>query len=300
MIRQKIKETFSFHALNWILLLLCTLIWGFSYFFIKHSLTGFNPLEVLSLRAVSAGIALLPFVWPAIKKIPKEKYGYVLLCTVVGNAIPMFLYPFAQTHISSAVAGIVNSLTPLCVYLLGILFFGLQNTKLKFVGVIMGLMGAVSLVLFKPGSELRAEFFYLCVALLAPVMYGISSNFLKTKLSGLPGIPLTAMMYFMLLPPAIWLFFYCGLPHKIATSSAAREALPYAILLGVLGTAVAMSLFNVLMRRAHLMFATSVSYLMPLVAVMLGIFDHEVLAWYELTGLVLILGGVILINRVKR
>jgi drug/metabolite transporter (DMT)-like permease len=299
MIRQKIKETFSFHALNWILLILCTIIWGFSYFFIKHSLTGFQPIEVLSLRALAAGITLLPFVYTAFKKIPKEKYGYVFLCTLLGNGIPMYLYPLAQTHISSSVAGIVNSLTPLCVYIIGIFFFHLHNTRLKLIGVVVGLLGAVCLIVFKPSAELKADFFFLCVALTAPIMYGISSNFLKKHLSGLPGIPLTAMMYLMLLPGAIALFFNCDIPHKIATNEAAQQALPYTLMLGVLGTALAMSLFNVLIKRAHIMFASSVSYLMPLVAVMLGVIDNERLASFEIFGLVLILVGVILINWVR-
>jgi drug/metabolite transporter (DMT)-like permease len=143
------EERISYQALNWVLLLLCAIIWGFSYFFIKHSLTGFEPNEVLTLRALAAGIALLPFLYAAFKKIPRDRFKYVLLCTLLGNGIPMYIYPLAQTHISSSVTGIINSLTPFCVYIIGIVFYGLKNTRLKLIGVILGLLGAVCLIVFR-------------------------------------------------------------------------------------------------------------------------------------------------------
>ncbi len=253
-------------------------------------------MEVAVLRIMAGGLALLPLVYSGFKKIPLGKYKYVFICALAGSGIPIYLYPLAQTHIDSAVTGIINSLTPLCTYIIGILFFGLANKTQKLIGVLIGLMGAVSLIVFKSNAQLRADVFFFCVALSAPMLYGFSSNYLKKHLMGLPSLPLTSLMYFMLLVPTIPLFFFIDIPHKLETSETARHALPYAMFLGVFGTAVAMSLFNILIKRAEIMFAASVTYLMPVVAIFLGIMDHEQLGWHDYLGLGLILGGVLLIN----
>ena len=126
-------QSSKYKAVNWILLVLCAIIWGFSYFLIKHALIGFEPMQVADLRMLAGGITLLPFLYLAFKKVPPNKYFYVFICSVVGSGIPIYLYPLAQTHISSSITGIINSLTPLCPYLIGILFFSLPNNKSKLI-----------------------------------------------------------------------------------------------------------------------------------------------------------------------
>jgi drug/metabolite transporter (DMT)-like permease len=289
----------STKVINWLLLVCCALIWGFSYFFIKHALIGFDPIQVADLRMLSGGFALLPFVFLAFKKIPFDKYLFVFICAIIGSGIPIYLYPLAETHIDSSLVGIINSLTPLCTYIIGVLFFKLPNKKLKLIGVLIGLLGAVSLFVFKPTTELKANFIYLIIALSVPCMYGLSSNVLKKHLAGIPSLLLTALMYFMLLIPSIPLFFITSIPQQITTHPEARTALPYALMLGVFGTALAMTLFNMLIQRVNIMFAASVTYLMPIVAMVIGLLEKENIGWHEFLGLGLILGGVILINRVK-
>lgn len=289
----------STKVINWLLLISCALIWGFSYFLIKHALMGFAPIQVADLRMLGGGLTLLPFVFLALKKIPFDKYFYVFFCALIGSGIPIYLYPLAETHISSSVVGVINSLTPLCTYIIGILFFKLPNKRLKLIGVLIGLLGAISLFVFKSATELKADLFYFFIALTVPFMYGLSSNVLKKHLGGIPSLPLTAMMYFMLLIPSIPLFFATSIPQQIITHPEAREALPYALLLGVFGTAVAMSLFNMLIQRVNIMFAASVTYLMPVVAIIIGLIEKENIGWHEFLGLGLILGGVVLINRAK-
>jgi len=291
------KHTSNFNFLNWTLLILCALIWGCSYFLIKHALKGFDPIQVADLRILSGGFVLLPFILLAFKKIPFKDYKYVFICSVAGNGVPIYFYPLAQTHISSSVIGIINSLTPLATYFIGILFYGLPNKKLKFIGVMLGFLGALCLVLFKSQVELKAEILFLFIALSVPFMYGLSSNVLKKHLTGLPSLGLTSLMYFMLFVPSIPLLFYLKIPEKIQESALAKEALPYALTLGVMGTAVAMSLFNILIKRTDIMFAASVSYLMPIVAIFLGLVDGETIGLPEFLGLGLILSGVLLINR---
>jgi len=293
------RKDLLFSAINWSLLIFCALVWGCSYYFIKKALIGFQPGELALIRIVSAAAFLLPFVFAAFKKIPAGKYPYVIICAIAGNGLPIYLYPLAQTHISSSLTGIVNSLTPLCTYILGVIFFRLHGSGMKLAGVLLGLAGATSLVLFKPGQGFQSDGdgIYLAVALLAPVLYGINGNVLKKYLSDLPGLQLTAIMYMLLLVPSLPLLFFTGIPGKVAADEAAAGSLPYALILGIAGTAIAMSLFNILLQRTQIMFATSVSYMMPVVAVLIGVIDHEQVGWNEFLGLGLILSGVILINR---
>lgn len=286
--------------LNWFLLIACAVIWGFSYFFIKHALEGFTPMEVAGIRIFAGGVALLPFLYKAFKHIPFSKYGWIFVCSLIGSGIPIYLYPLAQTHISSSVTGIINSLTPLCTFIIGIAFFRMQNQYAKLVGVLLGFLGAACLIVFKPGAIFGGDLFYFLVALSVPLMYGYSSNIIKKHLQGLPSLPLTSLMYFMLLPAAILYLIFAGVPQKVTIDAAAQNAMPYALLLGLFGTALAMSLFNILIQRTQLMFAASVTYLMPVVAVCIGFFDQETIAWYHLLGLALILSGVVLINTVKK
>lgn len=260
---------------------------------------GFTPGEVAGLRLFFGALALSPFVFFAFKKIPLAKYKYVLICAVVGNWLPALLYPVAQTRISSSVTGIINSLTPLCTYFIGITFFGLRYHRLKLVGILFGFLGAVSLILFKPTAQLTTDLAFLFIALSVPFMYGLNSNVIKRHLTHLPAVPLTAIMYFIFLLPGIPMLLRTGVPEKVATVESARGALPYVILLGVFATALAMSLFNILLKRAPVMFAASATYLMPVVALLLGILDHEQVGLPEFLGLTLILSGVIIINRVK-
>jgi drug/metabolite transporter (DMT)-like permease len=299
MTSQKNAQKLSDLFIHWLLLFLCAFIWGFSYYLIKHALVGYSPLQVASIRVLTAAITLLPFLATAIRKIPLNKYLYVFICAMVGNGIPMYLYPLAQTHISSSVAGIINSFTPLCIYFTAVLFFGLPKSRPKLIGVSLGLIGVICLIVFKPQAELRAELLFLTVALCAPVSYGINANVYKKHLNGLPAVPLTSLMFAMLLLPALFFVLSSGVPELYASGGAARESLPYALLLGILGSAVAMTLFNILLKRAPIMFAASVSYLMPVVAVTMGMIDKEQVGWYEITGLAFILSGVLLINKTK-
>jgi drug/metabolite transporter (DMT)-like permease len=278
------------------LLILCSVIWGFSYYFIKHALMAFAPMQVASIRAVSAGIVLLPLAYTAFRKIPVTSWGYVALCALIGNGIPMYLYPLAQTHISSAITGIVNSMTPLCTYFIAVAFFGMKNTVMKIAGVLTGLAGAVGLIFFRSDPHGGANLFYLGVAFIAPVMYGLNANLLKKYLMQFPALPLTVLMYFFLLIPAVWMLFETGAPERVRHEPLAVPALIHALMLGILGTAVAMTLFNVLIRRADIMFAASISYMMPVVAVCTGILDGETLGVQEIWALILILAGVLMIN----
>ena len=109
--------------IHWVIFCLLALIWGSSFILMKEGLTQLSPYQVAALRMLFAGLVLLPFAFKALKKIPKEKMGLVLLSGIIGNFIPAFLFCIAETKIDSALAGILNSLTPLFTILVGVFFF---------------------------------------------------------------------------------------------------------------------------------------------------------------------------------
>ncbi|MBK9107779.1 MAG: EamA family transporter [Saprospiraceae bacterium] len=281
---------------DWSILLLLALIWGFSYYFIKHSLTGFKPDQIASLRMVFSSIALLPFLPSALKIVPKEKYYIIAFVGIIGSFLPAYLYPFAQQKISSSVAGIINAFTPICTYGLGVLFFSVRNEKTKFIGTAIALIGAFCLILLRPNAELKAEAFFLFVAFTVPILYGINGNTIKSKLQGIPGTEMTTLMYLFTLIICIPACFINGSFQQIPISLAQDNSFYHLLALSLLGSALAMTLFNILIQRVHVLFASSVTYLMPLVAIIVGWMDGESILWNDLVGFLCILIGVLITN----
>ena len=98
--------------LSWIVLLILTVIWGFSYYFIKHSLTSFSPIQISVLRMIISAVVLSPFLPRALQKVNKKQYLTIIIIAIIGSFLPAFLYPLAQQRISSSLAGIINAFTP--------------------------------------------------------------------------------------------------------------------------------------------------------------------------------------------
>lgn len=284
----------------WILLIILTFIWGFSYYFIKHSLVAFNPSQVASLRMVFSALALSPFLFKALKMIDRANYPMIFYVGFIGAFLPAFLYPFAQQKISSSLAGIINAFTPICTFGIGVLFFKVKNERSKLIGTLIALIGAFSLILLKPNAEIRAEGLYLLVAFAAPVLYGINGNTIKSKLGKIPGIQMTTLMYFFMTLYCLPLSYWNGALQQIPSAISTGSAFYHLIALSVLGSAVAMALFNVLIQKVHVMFAASVTYLMPLVSLFVGFADGETLGINDIIGLLFILSGVLIMNGIIR
>lgn len=285
---------------DWILLLILTLIWGFSYYFIKHSLTGFNPSQIASLRMVFSAAALLPFLPRALKLVPNNKYLIIALVGLMGSFLPAFIYPYAQQGISSSVAGIINAFTPICTFAVGILFYQVKNEKSKMVGTIIALLGAFCLIAFRPTADLKAEAFFLIVAFAGPVLYGFNGNTIKSKLGGIPGIEMTTMMYLFTSVICIPACMLNGAFQQIPIAMAQDHSFYHLLALSFLGSALAMTLFNILIQRVHVLFASSVTYLMPLVSIFVGWADGESILWNDLVGFFCIIGGVLITNGVVK
>jgi len=194
-------------TLSWGLMLLLSLIWGSSFILIKKGLMAFSPQQVATLRIFIAFLALLPFIILKIRRVFKNKLLYVFFVGLLGSGIPPLLFATAQTKIDSSIAGILNSLTPLFTILLGVLLFRAKTTLLSTSGVILGLIGAAVLMLFKANGVFEINYLHSVLIILATISYATSINMIKSYLQDKPPLDITIIVFLMIGPPAgIYLF----------------------------------------------------------------------------------------------
>ena len=285
-------------SLGWILLLILTLIWGSSFILIKRGLDVFDAGEVGALRMFAASIVLAPLAVKHFKSFSQRQYFYLFIVGFVGSFLPSFLFAKAETSLSSAMAGVLNALTPMFVVIVGSIFFTQRIGGRTITGLLIG-FGGTAILMFAGTdwelSKLNIFGFYIVVA---TIFYGTNVNIIKFKLAGIRAIPLTSMAFTLILPlAAYYLFFVSDFVEKVITVPGAGMALFYVVILGVFGTAIAMVLFNKLIQFVSPLFASSVTYLIPIVAVAWGLFDNEVLLTQHYIGMMIILAGVYITNR---
>ena len=281
----------------WGLLFLLGLVWGSSFILIKRGLTAFSPAEVGALRIASASVFLVPVALPALRKLSRRHLKLLAFIGLFGSLGPAFLFAFAQTQLSSSVTGILNAVTPLNVLLLGAAFFGRRITQPEIVGLGVGLVGTVILVLAGSSGNLNGINFYSLLIVAATICYGFNTNIIKNYLSDLKPTVITAVSLLLAGPPAIIYLFSASDFVEKAASGTAGWPLAAIMLLGVVGTALALIAFNKLVQIRTAVFASSVTYLVPMVAIAWGVLDGESLSVWHLVGMIAILGGVYVANR---
>ncbi|HLP52547.1 MAG TPA: DMT family transporter [Chitinophagales bacterium] len=290
------NTTSPHNAQNWILLALLTLIWGTSYILIKKSLLGFTAIELACLRISISCVVALPFAIKGLKTIPRSKYPVIFLVGIFGSGAPAFLFSLSMTKSGSAINGILNSLSPLWTLVIGYYLYKVAISAQKVWGVIIGFVGALVLVLGKGTATLQIDVLYSFLPVIATFCYGMSSNLTKQKLQNQNAIYTTALaMASMGLPVLVGLFF-TEAPAKIASGTV---WFPFACVaaLSIVGTLIAWMLFYRLVQRTDALFAASVTYLIPIVAIGWGVMDNEVLSLIQIAGMVLILVGVYFTTR---
>ena len=283
---------------KWLYLLILSIVWGSSYILIKKTLIGLSPLQLGSLRIIFTTIILLAIGFPSLKKIPKSKWKWIFLTGYVGSFFPSFLFAFAQTEIDSGVAAILNSLTPLATLLIGLGFFKFIIDSKQIIGVIIGLFG--SFLLIYEGSTINPDQNLLLVAfiIMASICYATSVNILKAHLQEVPAISIALGNFLCILPPALIILFSSGfLSINISESPEVQNSLFYILILAIFGSAFAKVLFNRFIQIASPVFASSVTYTLPIVAIMWGFLDGESINNRQLLATAVILVGVYLANR---
>ncbi|MCP2037166.1 DMT family transporter [Chryseobacterium sp. HSC-36S06] len=282
---------------KWILLVLLSVIWGSSFILIKKSLEHFNPYEVGALRVLIAGIILLPFAIMNIRKFPKKHLKWLILAAVTGNFIPMFLFPIAETEVSSSIAGIINSMMPIFVIIVGALLWKFQTTKRQLVGVVISFSGACILA-FSGGEGGEFKLIPILLLLLATLCYAVSTTTVKSKLSDIPAKILSAFVFsFVLIIPSMVALVFAGFFNNLQVNTSLWEGLGFVSLLSVFGTGLAMMLNYRLLSVSTPLFASTVTLLMPVVAIIWGVLDGEKLTMMQGFGAVVILAGLIFLRQ---
>jgi len=283
--------------LPFILLGTLALIWGSSFILIKKGLIAFEPLEVGALRIFIAYLTLLPIAIQYLREYYKTKWKKYLLLGIVGNLIPASLFPIAETGLASSLAGILNSLTPIFTLVVGAIFFSTKVKKLQSLGLFIGLIGSVLLSLVGKKGNLGEFNSYALIVIAATLCYGFSSNMIKKFFPEVNTIILTSLTMFSIGPAALSYLVIHRTFIKIISTPEGLTSLGYISILAILGTAFALILFNRLIQITSAVFASTVTYLIPIMALIWGISDGEKIYPLHLLSMIIILSGVFIVNK---
>lgn len=284
---------------SWIILIALSIVWGSSFILMKWGLEVYSPLQVASLRIGISFLAFFPIFLSRLKKVDWSKWKYLLIVGLCGSGIPAFMFSIAQTQVSSSIAGILNSLTPLFTLVLGILFFGASGTPSKFFGVLLGLVGASLLILMGNSAGIEGNLWYGLLIVVAAICYGTSVNTVGKYLKDIPSLTINAVAFSFVGIPAIIYLFTTDFLTQLNTHPDGWEALGYIAILALVGTVLATYFFFMMVQWTSPLFSSMVTYLITIVAVIWGGIDGEIISIYHFLGTALILSGVYL-SRSKR
>ncbi len=282
----------------WIAFLLLTLAWGSSFMLAKRGLAAYSPLQVAGLRLSAAMLVLVIPAAIHVRQIPVRKLPYVLVSALLAVFFPAFLFATAQTGLNSSLAGVLNALTPCMTFVLGIAFFQQPFGWGKMAGLLLGFAGSALLILINAQGQLSINHFALYVVV-ATIGYGLNLNWVKYFLGDVRPLHLstvTVSMAGLLALPVLlssdWIQVFQQAPQG-------RIALYASVFLGLLSTGFAIIVFNWLLSRTSAIFASSITYFIPIVAVCWGLLDGEILTAWHYGGMACIIGGIIVLNRFK-
>lgn len=287
--------------LKWIFLLLLSVVWGSSFILIKKGLVGLTPLQVGSLRTVFAALFLMVIGFGSLKHIKGKQWKWIAFSGFFGTFFPAYLFSFAETEIDSAIVSILNSTTPLLSMLLGIFLFEAPFIKRKFAGVFVGLAGTTALILSGAAVNPDQNYWYSLLVILASLFYGFNANIIKKHLQTIPALAITTGNFMVIMVPALIVLATTGFfSTEVVTAPNVPLSLLYIAILGVIGTGAALIIFNKLIQISDPVFSTSVTYLVPIVALGWGILDGEGFTLFQLFSGLLILLGVVIVNTSKK
>ena len=286
--------------IKWIYLILLSLVWGSSFILIKKGLVGLSPLELGSFRIIFAALFLVLVGFKSLLKINRSQWRWIFLSAFLGSFFPVYLFAFAETEIDSAIASILNSTTPLMTLIFGILFFRIVFTQNKAVGVIIGLLGTLGLIFSGANVNPDQNYFYSGLVIVASACYAVNVNIIKRYMHDISALGITTGNFLVLLIPSVLVLYFKGFSvSEVAINPELSLSLLYVLILGVVGTGIAMIIFNKLIQISDPVFSTSVTYTIPLVALGWGFLDGEVFSYLQLISALVILLGVFLVNRSK-
>jgi drug/metabolite transporter (DMT)-like permease len=281
-----------------ILLIALALIWGSSFILMKNALKVYSASQVATMRMFFSFLFLLPLTIRNFHKVPVKFLLLITLVGLLGNGLPAILFANAQTKLSSSTAGVLNSLTPLFTLIIAVAFFKQHFSSTKITGIVIGMIGAIVLIVFKANGSIETNYQYGSYIFLATLCYAWSVNLIKNYLHELPAIAISSMALVFIGPAyGYYLFAHTDFIYTTMHDAGAGQALGFILLLALFGTAISLVLFNKLVQITTPVYAASVTYLIPIVALFWGFIDGEPISYIQLIGLVGILLGVYLANK---
>ena len=283
---------------KWVFLAVLSLIWGSSFILIKKGLIGLTPLQLGALRIIVSGVFIFIFGFYTLKDITRKQWKWLIISGFLGTFFPAFLFAFAETEIDSAVASILNSLTPLNTILIGFSIFKIVSSTRQIIGVAIGFIGTALLIL--KGADLNPDqnYLYAGFVVLATIMYGTNVNIIKKHLQEVKAITIAIGNFAaIMIPAAIVLFSTDFIDRASFQNKDFMMSVMYVVILSAFGTALAKVLFNKMIQMSTPVFASSVTYAMPVVALLWGVLDGEGFSVLQGLATLLILFGIYLANK---
>ena len=288
---------------GWLLLILLSCVWGSSFILMKKGMYTtdgeliFSDGQVGALRMLIAGLVLVPFALFSLKKIKTWKQFFMLaIVGFSGNFFPAFLFTYAETGLSSGFAGMLNSFTPIFTILIGFFVFKIRLSLIQIIGVVIGTIGIVLLMIAGKDLSLTGNWYHIFAIVLATLLYAISLNTIKHTLQMFKAIEITSLAFFIVLIPAFFANVHFGTWETLKTNKHAFDGLGYIAILAVFGTALAVIIFNQVISYSSALFASSVTYFIPIVAVFIGVYFQEYIGWSQIGAMGIVLIGVFIAN----
>ena len=282
---------------KWAYLLILSLIWGSSFILIKKALIGFTPLQLGSLRIIVSGLILFAAGFKSFRHLTKENFKWIAISGLLGTFFPAFLFAYAETEIDSAIASILNSIVPIITIVFGMLLFKIFSSRKQIIGVIIGFIGTVLLITNGASINPEQNYWYAFLVIIATFMYAMNINIIKRHLQNVPAVAIAVGNFAVIIIPAFIVLLFSGFfTSEVLQGPDFSMSIVYIVLLSLFGTAIAKVLFNKLVQISTPVFASSVTYIMPIISVTWGLMDGESFSvWQALaTGIILI--GVYLAN----
>jgi drug/metabolite transporter (DMT)-like permease len=284
---------------KWLSLVFLSIVWGSSFILMKKALIGVTPIQLGALRMIITAVFLLLVGFKSIQRIQKKHWIYIAYTALLGTFIPGFLFAYAIYGIDSSIVSILNSFTPFNTLIFGALVFGFSFKRKQLVGILVGLIGTLILILKGANLNPDQNYWYALLIIIASVGYAFNVNIVKKYLQDLDALAITTGNFLLLLVPATIVLSCTDFFSTFKTDSVGLESLGYISILSIVGTGIAKTMFNRLVHISTPIFSSSVTYLIPIVAIVWGVLDGEKLSEIQILAGIIILFGVYLVNKTK-
>ena len=284
---------------KWLYLGILAFVWGSSFILMKKALIGLTPIQMGALRVLIAGVVLLLIGFKSLKEIQKRHWKHIVTTSLLGTFFPVFLFAYAVKGIDSSIVSILNSLTPLNTFIFGALVFGFTFKRKQLLGIFIGLIGTVILILKGADLNPNQNYWYAILIIIASIGYAFNVNIVKKYLHDISALSIVVGNFLLLVIPALIVLYFTDFFSTYELTETNINSLGYITVLAILGTGVAKVLYNKMVHLATPVFASSVTYLIPIVAIIWGVLDGEKLSLVQFLAGVIILLGVYLVNKKK-